>query len=242
MRSGTNEQQKKKKIPPLPTQSSPQRWQYAWEISKLFCKAINMREQSASIYFTKWPLSKVTNCPNNILAATAGGLIIRKHLLKMLASALRLFPYPCTTARPAEQYMPAEGAFPSAHFYHLLEQHKVTKILCCHTCSPSFWAGYAFIFLSTLWYVDRYCNMVQGYHAPAYHQRLASARQQWSYDLAAEIKCACTSKCNPLIWSIFSIKMKRDETGVLPTCSFTLKQIRKKSHHLLRGQWNCHWE
>lgn len=72
-----------KKNPPLPAQSSPQRWRYAWETSKskLFRKAINTREQSASMYFTKWPLSKVTNCPDNILAATAGGLIIRKHSL-----------------------------------------------------------------------------------------------------------------------------------------------------------------
>lgn len=98
------------------------------------CKAT--REQSASIDFTKWPLSKVTNCPNNILAATAGGLIIRKHLPKTLTSALRLFPCPRATAKTAEQHMLAEGAFPSAHIYHPLEQHKATKILCCHSCSP----------------------------------------------------------------------------------------------------------
>lgn len=79
------------------------------------------------MYFTKWPLSKVTNFPNNILAATAGGLIIRKHSLKTLASALRFFPYPCATARTAEQSMLAEGAFSSAHLCHLLEHHKVTQ-------------------------------------------------------------------------------------------------------------------
>lgn len=84
-----------------------------------------MREQSASIDFTKWPLSKVTNCPNNILAATAGGLIIRKHSPKTLTSALRLFPCPRATATTAEQHILAEGAFPSAHIYHPLEQHKI---------------------------------------------------------------------------------------------------------------------
>lgn len=121
-----------------------------------------MTEESASMYFTKWRLSKVTNCPNNILAAATGGLIIRKHSLKTLASALRLFPYPCTAAGTAEQSMLAEGAVASAHHYHLLQQHKVTK-KCVAAAAPLDFERDTRLFSSPRSYnVDRCCRMTEG--------------------------------------------------------------------------------
>lgn len=51
-------------------------------MSELFCQAKNVREQSASTDFIKFYLGKDRNCPESILAATAGGLIFRQDLLK----------------------------------------------------------------------------------------------------------------------------------------------------------------
>lgn len=85
-----------------------------------------MGEQSASTHFIKWPLGKDKNCPKSILAATAGGLISRQHLLKTLTSAWRLFP---TTARTGQ-------AFPPELQHHLPEPHKVTRMCWIHPHFP----------------------------------------------------------------------------------------------------------
>lgn len=52
-----------------------------------------------------------------------------------------------------------------------------------------------------------------------------------------QVQSSATPQPGPL-----EMKVTKDGTGASPSCSFTLKQMREKSHHLLRGRGHCHTE